>query len=166
MKLKTAIYPGTFDPITLGHLDVIKRSLAVCDKLIIAVAKDTPKNTLFSLNERVTMIKKDIADHLKDISPQIEVVGFKGLLVDFADQINATIMIRGLRAVSDFEYEFQLSAMNYRINPKIQTVFIPASESKQFIASNLVKEVARLKGDVSQFVSKNTVKELKKIFSK
>ncbi len=166
MKLKTAIYPGTFDPITLGHLDVIRRSLAVCDKLIIAVAKDTPKDTLFSLDERVTMIKKDIEENLKDITGQIEVIGFKGLLVDFADQNKATIMIRGLRAVSDFEYEFQLASMNSRINPKIQTVFIPASETRQFIASNLVKEVARLNGDVSQFVSTNTVNELKKVFSK
>lgn len=164
MKSKIAIYPGTFDPITVGHIDLIKRSISVCDKLIIAVAQDTPKNTLFSLSQRVSMIKKDISLYLNEVKGKIEVIGFKGLLVDFADKNNATIMVRGLRAVSDFEYEFQLAAMNYKINPKIQTIFIPASESKQFIASNLVKEVARLKGDVSQFVSKNTEKELKKIF--
>ncbi len=164
MSLRIGIYPGTFDPITLGHIDVIKRSFSVCDKLIIAVAQDTPKNTLFSLNDRVSLIKSDIKTFLPDYINSAEIIGFKGLLVDFAEQKKANIIIRGLRAVSDFEYEFQLASMNNRIKPSVQTVFIPASETKQFIASNLVKEVARLKGDVSQFVSKNTEKKLKEIF--
>ncbi|MDX1949962.1 MAG: pantetheine-phosphate adenylyltransferase [Rickettsiales bacterium] len=164
MTLKIGLYPGTFDPITLGHIDVIKRSFSVCEKLIIAVAKDTPKNTLFSLEDRVKLIKNDIKNFLPDLFNKVEVIGFKGLLVDFAEQKKASIIIRGLRAVSDFEYEFQLASMNSRIKPSVQTVFIPASETKQFIASNLVKEVARLKGDVSQFVSKNTEKNLKAIF--
>jgi len=160
--LKIALYPGTFDPITLGHLDVIKRSLAVCDKLVIAVAKDTPKNTLFSLEERVKFIKDEVKKY--NSFAEIEVKGFRGLLMDFSEKEKATIVIRGLRAVSDFEYEFQLAAMNYRLNPDIQTVFIPASENHQFIASNLVKEVARLKGNVSSFVPKNVELALKKKF--
>lgn len=164
MDSRKALYPGTFDPITLGHIDVIKRSLTICDKLIIAVAKDTPKNTLFSLSDRVDMIKKDVAKFMPELKSSIEVIGFKGLLVEFANQYKANIIIRGLRAVSDFEYEFQLASMNSRIMPEVQTVFIPASESKQFIASNLVKEVARLGGAVHEFVSANTAKKLKERF--
>lgn len=161
-KLKIALYPGTFDPITNGHLDVIKRTLNVCDKLVIAVAHDTPKSTLFKLEERVKFIKDEVKKYKSDA--EIEVKGFKGLLMHFAEKEKATMVIRGLRAVSDFEYEFQLASMNYRLNPDIQTVFIPASENHQFIASNLVKEVARLKGDISSFVPKNVELALRKRF--
>jgi pantetheine-phosphate adenylyltransferase len=158
--MKTAIYPGTFDPITFGHLDIIKRASILFDKLIIGVAKDNAKNPLFTTQERVELIKTEIAslDNVKNI----EVESFEGLLVDFAKYKKSYILIRGLRAVSDFEYEFQMYGMNNKLNPELQTVFLPASESHHFIASKLVKEVAKLNGDISHFVSQNVIRELKK----
>lgn len=155
-KTKIAIYPGTFDPITFGHLDIIKRAAEIFDHLIIAVAKDNAKNPLFSLDERVELIKEEV----KNIGVKIEVEKFEGLLVDFAEKKNSKILIRGLRAVSDFEYEFQLFGMNSKLNPSIQTIFLPASENNHFIASKMVKEVARLDGDISKFVSQNVQKKL------
>lgn len=155
---KIAIYPGTFDPVTLGHLDIIKRALTITPRLVIAVAKDNAKNPIFSVEERVKLIKKEIAN----LGNDIEVVGFEGLLVDFAKKQKSEIIIRGLRAVSDFEYEFQMFGMNAQLDPNIQTIFLPASESNHFIASRFVKEIARLGGNVSKFVSKNVEKELKK----
>lgn len=147
------VYPGTFDPITTGHMDIIKRALKIVDKLVIAVAVDTSKTPIFSLEERVDMVRKDVSE--LDNAENVEVLGFEGLLVDFAKSNNAALIIRGLRAVSDFEYEFQMSGMNTKLNPEIQTVFLPASESTHFIASRFVKEVVRLGGDVNDFVSKN-----------
>lgn len=166
-NLKIAIYPGTFDPITLGHLNVIKRSLKVCDKLIIAVAKDSNKKTLFTVEERLEQIKRDIQNQKKlfSINTEIEVKAFGGLLINFAEKEKAQIIIRGLRAVSDFEYEFQLATTNSRLNENIQTVFIPASENHQFIASNIVKEIVRLGGDAKKFVTSGVLKELKKKFN-
>ena len=158
---KIAIYPGTFDPITFGHVDIINKSLKICDQLIIGVAKDNNKNPLFNLNERKNLILSELIDHPLD---KIKVVTFEGLLVDFAKKQNANIIIRGLRAVSDFEYEFQMCGMNAKLNSEIQTIFIPASENTQFIASRLVKEVARLDGDISNFVSDNVAKKLKSKF--
>jgi len=162
-KLKIAIYPGTVDPITFGHLDVIKRALKIVDRLIIAVAKDTSKKPIFSLEQRAKMAEDEVKifNQNKKI---VEVISFEGLLVDFAKKNDANIIIRGLRAVSDFEYEFQMAGMNAQLDPDIETIFLPASESTHFIASKLVKEVARLKGDVSAFVSKNVKKELENIF--
>jgi pantetheine-phosphate adenylyltransferase len=163
-NLKIAIYPGTFDPITNGHLDIIKRALKIADKLVIGVAKDTSKNPIFSLDHRIKMVVEAVENFNQD--KLIEVVGFEGLLVSFAAKNQASIIVRGLRAVSDFEYEFQMFGMNSRLNPNIQTIFLPASESTHFVASRFVKEVARLGGDVSEFVSPNVKQELDKIFRK
>jgi pantetheine-phosphate adenylyltransferase len=149
---RIGVYPGTFDPITLGHRDIIKRAAKIADKLIIAVAADTAKTPIFSLEQRVEIVREDVASFIKE-GANIEVIGFEGLLVNFAKDNNASIIIRGLRAVSDFEYEFQMSGMNAKMNPDIQTVFLPASESTHFIASRFVKQIARLGGDVSGFVS-------------
>jgi pantetheine-phosphate adenylyltransferase len=154
-----AVYPGTFDPITMGHVDIIKRAVKIVDKLIIAVAVDTAKTPIFSLQDRVKMVKEDISG-IKG-GAEIEVVGFEGLLVNFAAEQKASIIIRGLRAVSDFEYEFQMSGMNTKMNPDIQTVFLPASESTHFIASRFVKEIVRLGGDVDGMVSESVKKKLK-----
>jgi pantetheine-phosphate adenylyltransferase len=162
MPNRTAVYPGTFDPITLGHIDIIKRAVKIVDKLIIAVAIDTSKTPIFSLEERVEMVKSDIST----IDANIEVVGFEGLLVNFAKENGAGIIIRGLRAVSDFEYEFQMSGMNSKMNPDINTVFLPASESTHFIASRFVKEIVRLDGDVGELVSENVKNKLLRYFNK
>lgn len=157
---KIAIYPGTFDPITLGHVDIIKRASDLFDKLIIAVAKDSSKNPLFNLDERENLVREEIKNFPQ--KDKIEVVKFEGLLVNFAQEKNAKIIVRGLRAVSDFEYEFQMFGMNAKLNPQIQTIFLPASETNHFIASKFVKEVARLGGDISGFVSKNVSDKLQK----
>lgn len=158
IKPKIGVYPGTFDPITNGHMDIIKRALEIVDKLIIAIADDTPKTPIFTLKQRVQIVKQDIAE--QNLNDKVDVSAFNGLLIDFAAQKKATIIIRGLRAVSDFEYEFQLAAMNSRMAADIQTVFLPASENTQFISSRLVKEIARLGGDVTPFVSENVAKKL------
>lgn len=158
--MRIAIYPGTFDPITFGHLDIIKRAAEIFDHLIIAAAKDNYKNPLFSLDERVELIKQEISS--LDIASKISVEKFEGLLVKYAREKNAKVIIRGLRAVSDFEYEFQMFGMNSKLDPEIQTIFFPASETNHFIASKLVKEVAKLDGNISKFVSPNIAKELEK----
>ena len=159
---KVGIYPGTFDPMTTGHMDIVKRSLKIVDNLVIAVAtNNSNKNTLFNILERISLIQNDIKD-LKDINPKIEVTELSGLLTTFAKSKNATCIIRGLRAVSDFEYEFQMTGMNYQLNPDIETIFLMTSEKNSFISSNFVKEVHKLGGDVSNFVSTNTLDILNK----
>ena len=141
-----ALYPGTFDPITNGHADLIERASHLFSEVIIGIAANPSKQPLFTLDERVDMIRKITAD-----IPNVEVMGFTGLLADFADQQNATILIRGLRAVSDFEYEFQLANMNRRLNPKLESVFLTPAEENSFISSTLVKEVALHRGNVADF---------------
>ena len=157
--MKVAIYPGTFDPITKGHLDIIKRSCKFVDKLIIAVSKNDKKKTLFSISERMEMIKSVIQD---EGLLNIDVDSFNDLLMNYANKKKATIIIRGLRAISDFEYEFQMTGMNYKLNPKIETVFLMASDNYQLISSKLIKEINSLNGDISQFVPKVVEIKLKK----
>lgn len=163
-KGRTGVYPGTFDPITNGHMDLIKRSLHLVDHLIIAVSSSESKKPLFSLDERVSMVKETISSI--DSSERIQVEGFSGLLVDFAHEHNATVLIRGLRAVSDFEYEFQMSCMNSRLAPGIETIFLPASENTHFIASRFIKEISRLNGDISTMASSHVQAQLEEKLAK
>ena len=158
---KVGVYPGTFDPLTAGHMDIVKRSLGIVDNLVIAVANNINKDSLFNVHERIEIIKSDI-DFVDNLKSKIKVVELTGLLTTFAKDQNATCIIRGLRAVSDFEYEFQMTGMNYQLNPNIETIFLMTSEKNSFISSNFVKEVHKLGGDVSNFVSKNTLDELNK----
>ena len=146
------IYPGTFDPITNGHNDVIQRAGRMLDKLVVGVAINVGKGPLFSLEERLEMVRVEAAA-MGEVGTRIEVRGFDNLLVDFAKENNASIIIRGLRAVSDFDYEFQMASMNAKLAPDVETVCLMASDRHQFIASRLVKEIAILDGDVAQFVS-------------
>ena len=159
MKNKIGIYPGTFDPLTYGHLDIIRRSLKIVDNLIIGIADNDNKKPLLSLDERKEIIQNDLKDLFSD-NENVFIKNVKGLLTDFAKSNEATCIIRGLRAVSDFEYEFQMTGMNYQLNPQIETIFLMTSDQKSFISSNLVKEVHRLGGDVSSFVTNNTIKVL------
>ena len=157
-RMRIGLYPGTFDPVTNGHIDVIARGARLVDKLVIGVAINTGKGPMFSLEERVELVKAEIADISKRNGTVIEVRPFQGLLIEFARSLGAIMIIRGLRAVSDFDYEFQMAGMNYRMAPDIETVFLMASERHQFIASRLVKEVAMLGGDISSFVPALTLK--------
>ena len=156
---KIGIYPGTFDPMTNGHIDIVKRSLKIVDKLIISVADNVNKISLLSIEERKGIIKNDIRENNIEIG-NIEIKTVTGLLTDFAKTNHASCIIRGLRAVSDFEYEFQMTGMNYQLNPDIETIFLMSSDKNSFISSNFVKEVHKLGGDVSKFVTSNTIKIL------
>ncbi len=162
---RIGVYPGTFDPITSGHMEVVRRSLRLVDKLVIGPAINISKGPLFSLEERIDIIKDDISDFAEADRARIEVVPFEGLLIHFARDVKATVIIRGLRAVSDFEYEIQMANMNARMEPSIETIFLMASDRHQFIASSLVKDIARLGGDTSQFVSKRVFERLQRKFS-
>src|SRR5689334_16848826 len=162
---RTGVYPGTFDPITSGHMEVVRRSLRLVDRLVIGPAINIGKGPLFSLDERMDIIREDIAEFPKADQERIQVVPFEGLLIHFAREVGASVIIRGLRAVSDFEYEIQMANMNARMEPNVETIFLMASDRHQFIASSLVKDIARLGGDTSQFVSKNVFQRLKKKFS-
>ncbi len=150
MKQRVALYPGTFDPLTNGHLDIIGRAVKLYDKLVLGVALNSSKGPLFSFDERVEMAR-ELAESVAG-DTEIEVLPFKGLLMHFAEEVGAGSIIRGLRAVSDFEYEFQMVGMNQRLNPDIETVFLMADPRHQAIASRLVKEIAKLNGDVTPFV--------------
>ena len=162
--MKIGLYPGTFDPLTNGHLDIIIRSSTLCDKLIIAVAKNPSKNPFFSINKRIDLINEALLLNKID-TKSVFAKSFDNLLIDFAKINSVSIIIRGLRVVSDFDYEFQMAGMNKRLNSDIETVFLMASETNQFIASRFVKEVASLGGDVSSFVPKNVNNEIIKKFS-
>jgi pantetheine-phosphate adenylyltransferase len=153
-----AVFPGTFDPITYGHQDLIERAAQIFDRVIVAVAENKNKNSLFSLEQRVAMISSSL-QHLKNISIQ----GFSNLLVEFANTNKATVIVRGVRVVTDFEYELQLANMNRSLDPKLETVFLTPSERNSFISSSLVKEVAALGGDVSAFVNPEISKALKAV---
>ena len=158
---KIGIYPGTFDPITYGHIDVIRKSLKIVNKLIIAVSNDNLKDYLFSAEERVSIIKDALFKDLKFNSKLINVLAFNTLTTAFSSKHKATIIFRGLRAVSDFEYEFQLAGMNKQLNNKIETVFLMSDPDNQVISSKFVKEIAKLKGKINNFVTKTTEKKIK-----
>ncbi len=154
----TAVYPGTFDPITKGHLDLIRRGRILYRRVVVGVASNPKKKPLFSLQERVNMIKEELAAEGMD---DVKVIGFEGLLVNFAREQNATVLIRGMRAVADFEFEFQLASMNRSLAPEVESVFLMPGENYSFISSTLVKEVAILNGDVSRFVAPHVLAALK-----
>ncbi len=162
---RVGVYPGTFDPVTNGHLDIIHRARRLVDHLIIAVALNDGKQPMFDVDQRLAIVKEEVAA-LDDGPCTVEVRTFDGLLMDFAHKAGAAMIIRGLRAVSDFEYEFQMTGMNARLNSEIETVFLMASESHQFIASKLVKEIARLGGDATSFVSANVHDHLKRAIAR
>jgi len=147
------IYPGTFDPVTVGHLDIISRATRIVDHLIVAVAVNAGKGPMYSLEERVTMVRDSLSECGARSDARIEVMPFETLLVNFAVEMQASVIIRGLRAVSDFEYEFQMAGMNARLNKTVETVFLMASERSHFISSRFVKEIGRLGGDISAFVT-------------
>lgn len=159
---RIGIYPGTFDPVTNGHVDIIRRATHLVDTLVVAVSVNAGKGPAFSVEERVALLKGELADSKNGLSASIEVVAFDSLLMHFAEKMKAKIIVRGLRAVSDFDYEFQMTGMNARLNPDIETVFLMASERSQFISSRFVKEIHKLGGDVSQFVSPRVVEALKR----
>jgi len=157
---RTGLYPGTFDPITLGHIDIIQRAAKVVDRLVIGVAKNAGKGPLFDSKQRVKMVTREVESLRRKGIKNIEVMPFENLLMHFAREIGASVIIRGLRAASDFEYEIQMAAMNYRMNPKIETIFLTATEGTQFVSSRFVKEIARLGGNVKPFVSARIAGEL------
>ncbi|WP_119165793.1 pantetheine-phosphate adenylyltransferase [Algihabitans albus] len=162
-KPRIAVYPGTFDPITLGHLDIIRRGARLVDRLIVAVARNAGKGPLFDIDERLAMVRAEIAT-LDTNSTVIEAQAFDNLLMHFCEEVGAGAILRGLRAVSDFEYEFQMAGMNSRLNGRIETIFLMASERQQFISSRFVKEIGRLGGDVSSFVPPKVTERLAERF--
>jgi pantetheine-phosphate adenylyltransferase len=161
---KIGLYPGTFDPITFGHIDIIKRAASIVDYLYIGTPLSNKKKTIFSPSERVSLIKKVISSFPENIKKKIKVVSFSGLTTNYCKKISANIIFRGLRVASDFEYEFQLAGMNYKLNKNFETVFLMAEIENQIISSNFVKEIAALKGDLVQFVPNVVINALKTKF--
>ena len=166
MKKKTAIYPGTFDPITFGHLDVIKKSLSIVDKIVVAVSNSNSKKYLFNANERVEIIDKALFKDFNYDKKKIEVITFRNLTTSLCKKYKSSLILRGLRAVSDFEYEFQLAGMNRKLNQNIETIFLMSDVENQIISSRFVKEIAELNGNLKKFTNKNTIKALKKKYGK
>ena len=162
--MKKAIYPGTFDPITFGHIDLIKKSLNIFDKVTVAVSDGNTKNYLFSAEERENLIKKALFNDLKFSRKKIDVTSFKTLTTDFCRKMKSNVIIRGLRATSDFEYEFQLAGMNKKLNKLVETVFLMSDPENQIISSKFVKEIIELKGDIRKFTTKTVIKSLKNKF--
>ena len=162
---RIGLYPGTFDPITIGHMDIIQRASRVVDELVIGVAKNSGKGPLFDTKSRVKMVEREVASLNGKGLKNVTVKPFENLLMHFADDLGASVIIRGLRAASDFEYEIQMAAMNYRMNDKIETIFLTATEGTQFVSSRFVKEIARLGGDVTPFVNPRIAEQLTKRLS-
>jgi pantetheine-phosphate adenylyltransferase len=159
--MRTAIYPGTFDPITLGHADVIQKSLKICDRLIVATTNTKNKNYFFPVDKRIEIIKKSLFSDLRMSKKKIIIIPFNTLTINICKKYNASVIIRGLRAVSDFEYEFQLAGMNKKLNNSIETIFLMSDVENQIISSKFVKEIAKLKGNISKFVTKSVIKSIK-----
>ena len=158
---KNAIYPGTFDPITYGHIDVIKKALNIVDTVIVAISEVNNKNYLFNSDERIEIIKKALFSDLKLNKNKIKIISFKSLTTDLCKKHKSNIILRGLRAVSDFEYEFQLAGMNRKLNDSVETIFLMSNVENQIISSKFVKEIISLGGDVKKFTTKSTIKSLK-----
>ena len=158
---RVAIYPGTFDPITYGHIDLITKSLKIADKLIVAISEAGQKNYLFSIDERISVVNNALFKDLKFNKNKIKVISFNNLTTHLCKKYNANIILRGLRAVSDFEYEFQLAGMNKKLNRNIETIFLMADIENQVISSSLVKEIAKLGGNMTKFTTKSTIRALK-----
>ena len=158
---KVAIYPGTFDPITYGHIDVIQKALKLFDKIVVGVSNVSNKNYLFSSEERIDIVNKALFKDLKLSKKKIVVVSFNSLTTDLCKKFKSNIILRGLRAVSDFEYEFQLAGMNRKLNNNIETIFLMSDVENQIISSKFVKEIIKLKGDIKKFTTKSTIKSLK-----
>ena len=158
---KNAIYPGTFDPITYGHIDVIKKALNIVDTVIVAISDVNNKNYLFNSDERIEIIKKALFSDLKFNKNKIKIISFKSLTTDLCKKHKSNIILRGLRAVSDFEYEFQLAGMNRKLNDSVETIFLMSNVENQIISSKFVKEIISLGGDVKKFTTKSTIKSLK-----
>ena len=159
---RVAVYPGTFDPITFGHIDVIQKSLKIIDKLIVAISYSNQKEYLFTADERMEIVNKALFEDLKFSKTKIKVVIFNSLTTDLCKKYNSNIILRGLRAASDFEYEFQLAGMNRKLNNKIETIFLMSDFKNQVISSRLIKEIIELKGDIKKFTTRSTINSLKK----
>ena len=159
-----AIYPGTFDPITFGHIDVIKKSLKIVDKVIVGISDGNQKNFLFSLDERIEIVKRALYKDLKFKKNKVDVIKFNTLTTDLCKKYKSNIILRGLRAVSDFEYEFKLAGMNRKLNNQVETIFLMSDVENQIISSRFVKEIAQHNGDLKKFTTKSTIKSLKEVY--
>ena len=159
---KTGVYPGTFDPITFGHIDVIQKSLKIVDQVIVAISDGDNKKYLFTIEERIKIVNKALFSDLKLKKNKVKVISFNSLTTDLCKKYKSNIILRGLRAVSDFEYEFQLAGMNRKLNKNIETIFLMSDVENQIISSRLIKEIIELKGDIKKFTTKSTINSLKK----